>query len=284
MISSASKSHGGFTLVEMVVVLGLLALLTHLAIRELSHLQDGRKTQAADAQLENLQRAVYAGAPHAEATGFLADMGRLPQAVDAVHARGSITNATLAELWAPPSAARPYAVRPAALTNLVAGLTTELVDETVLVPTGWRGPYVRLPLGADELLDPWGNPVTTPDMAGQPRLAITNGTILAVSHYGPTATALHPRTVSLVPAGGATSRLILYPVSRGGAVYGEITYRWWGPAAGLITGAVQRVAFPGTVTFTGLTPGRRVVKDSLSGVTRLIDVQPGDNTLEWSLP
>ncbi|MFW5692834.1 MAG: hypothetical protein ACOCWL_01325, partial [Thermoguttaceae bacterium] len=31
-------------------------------------------------------------------------------------------------------------------------------DDEVVVPCGWRGPYLRLPVGADEALDGWGRP------------------------------------------------------------------------------------------------------------------------------
>ena len=138
------KKHG-FTLVELVVVLAVIAILTHLAVRELSHLRDAKLTKAADAQLETIRTSVFtpSGKRHIaqvadeEATGFLADMGRLPRLVD---------DMTLGELWTMPTNALPYAVRPATAENLVPGLSS-LANTSVYVPTGWRGPYLRLPIG-----------------------------------------------------------------------------------------------------------------------------------------
>ena len=52
------KKHG-FTLVELVVVLAVIAILTHLAVRELSHLRDAKLTKAADAPLETIRTSVF---------------------------------------------------------------------------------------------------------------------------------------------------------------------------------------------------------------------------------
>ena len=104
------KKHG-FTLVELVVVLAVIAVLTHLAVRELSHLRDAKLSKAADNQLEEIRASVYSRIPGEEATGFLADMGRLPRPADDVRtdrsSRTTVTNSTLSELWLMPSDAKP---------------------------------------------------------------------------------------------------------------------------------------------------------------------------------
>jgi hypothetical protein len=64
--------------------------------------------------------------------GFVADVGRLP--VD------------LSELWQKPADLPAFGFFPAE------------DDPDVSLPYGWRGPYLRLPAGAQELLDGWGNP------------------------------------------------------------------------------------------------------------------------------
>jgi len=279
------KKHG-FTLVELVVVLAVIAVLTHLAVRELSHLRDAKLSKAADNQLEEIRASVYSRIPGEEATGFLADMGRLPRPADDVRtdrsSRTTVTNSTLSELWLMPSDAKPYAVRQATAENLVPGLSADLVQPTVYVPTGWRGPYLRLPFGKTRLLDPWGNPVEAEDEAGLPRLTITNGFITAVAHYGPRAQA-NPhapangaRSISLAPDGGETSRLILTTTSTSGKVY------WYGPASGFITGAVTNISAGQSVEFDGLTPGRRVLY--FNNAMRVIDVKPGDNLITLDLP
>ena len=280
------KKHG-FTLVELVVVLAVIAVLTHLAVRELSHLRDAKLSKSADKQLEEIRASVYSRIPGEEATGFLADMGRLPRPADDVRtdrsSRTTVTNSTLSELWLMPSDAKPYAVRQATAENLVPGLSADLVQPTVYVPTGWRGPYLRLPFGKTRLLDPWGNPVEAEDEAGLPRLTITNGFITAVAHYGPRAQA-NPhapangaRSISLAPDGGAASRLIVSTTSAS-----DISVAWYGPASGLITGATHVVSAGAPHTFEGLTPGTRILH--YNGAAHTIDVKPGDNLISLDLP
>ena len=265
------SARRGFTLVEMSIVLLVLALVAHLAVGVLSRVRDQKLVRAADEQLESLRAGVWSrDMATGEATGFLADMGRMPHAADG----------TLGELWSMPAAARPFAVLAATSANLAVpdGEKASLADPDVYVPTGWRGPYVRLPFGRTSLLDPWGNPVEVEDSAGLCRLWVTNGAAVAVSHYGPKAEARGIHTLSLVPDGGATSRVVVTSELLGDDDYaGSITYKWYGPADGLVTGAVATVTYPAAAVFEGLTPGTRILKDSVSGVARRIEVRPGDN-------
>ena len=266
-----------FTLIELVVVLAVIAVLTHLAVRELSHLRDAKLTKAADAQLETIRASVYPPSERRhscritdeEASGFLADMGRLPRLVD---------DMTLGELWQMPTNALPYAVRPATAENLVPGLSA-LANASVYVPTGWRGPYLRLPFGKSRLMDPWGNPIEREDAAGLPRLTVSNGFVVAVSHYGPQAQADGIRTLSILPDpnSGATSRLIVSTTSAS-----DTTVTWYGPASGLVTGATHTVSAAAPYTFEGLTPGSRILH--YNGAAHTIDVKPGDNLISIDLP
>ena len=278
------KRHG-FTLVELVVVLAVIAILTHLAVRELSHLRDDRLSKAADRQLEEIRASVYSRSPGEEVTGFLADMGRLPRLADDVRTdrfgRSTVTNSTLGELWLMPAGAKPYAVLQAKAENLVPGLAS-LANDSVYVPTGWRGPYLHIPFGKTRLFDPWGNPIEAKDEAGLARLTTSNGFVTAVSHFGPraqmnpNAPANGAHSISLVPEGGETSRIIVTTTSSGGDVC------WYGPASGLITGAVKSVSASQPATFEGLTPGRRIL--FFNNAVRVIDVKPGDNLISLDLP
>lgn len=269
----------GFTLVELVVVLAVIAVLTHLAVRELSHLRDGKLAKVADRQLEEIRASVYSRNVGEEATGFLANMGRLPRLADDVRTdafgHAVITNSTLSELWLMPPNAKPYAVRQATAENLVPGLAS-LANDAVYVPTGWRGPYLRLPFGKTRLFDPWGNPIEAEDEAGLQRLTATNGFVTAVSHFGPKAQASGERRISLIPERGETNRLIVTTSSASGEV------RWYGPADGLITGAVESVSATKPAVFNGLTPGRRIL--FFNNAVRVIDVKPGDNLISLDQP
>lgn len=270
----------GFTLIEMVVVLLVLAIVTHLALRELSRLRDHDLGEAADRQLESLRDCIFAYDREGMPNGFLADMGRLVCVTGEVGA--------LSELWRLPAGAKPYAVRPAAGANVVANLrgNSSFTNASVRVPTGWRGPYLRLPLGKTELLDPWGNPIALRDSAGFARVFTNESRAVAVAHYGPTALARERRMLSLVPSGGATSTLVVNLLSAGGNTPGGTggMVAWYGPADGMVTGAVAAVSCPGQVCFEGLTPGVRVLRETLTGSVRCVVVRPGGNVVDVKLP
>lgn len=151
----------GFTLLELVVVLAILAIVTTLAMRSLDHVDDQQRAEANRRGFEALRDAVL-GFPeerHADGSrsisGFVADMGRLPRALEI---QG---NLTLAELWM--RAGASYDVRPATLDH---GVPAAFVDAQVLVPGGWRGPYLHLPMATEHWRDGWGNPMITRLAAG----------------------------------------------------------------------------------------------------------------------
>lgn len=161
-MKSRSPKHrrSGFTLLELLVVLVILAAVTTLAFRSLEEVQDQRRYESSRALLEDLEKAVLGDE---ETAGFVADLGRLPQTV----LQGS--ELTLAELWQQ-GTLPGYDVR------------SHATDPEVLLPTGWRGPYLTLPLYATNVFDGWGNPMRSlpdaspanPASTGYPRLRDDN--------------------------------------------------------------------------------------------------------------
>lgn len=158
-------NRSGFTLIELAVVLLILAILTQLAVRELSQVRDGRLAVLADQQLADLSAAVYDKRPGESPTGFLADTGRLPRALPADPDDAS-SPLSLRELWERPADLPAFDLRPASTDNLATDVAASLADSDVIVPCGWRGPYLKLALRHERLLDPWGNRMETPDDAG----------------------------------------------------------------------------------------------------------------------
>lgn len=134
------------TLLELLIVVAILAVLTSVAVTSTDVLLGQGRCDATRRNLTSVEEAVLGPADARQAdgtlsvTGFVADVGRLPVCANAIDTRYG-----LAELWAQPSTLAAFDIRsPAA-------------DTEVKVPCGWRGPYLRLPLGHDYLLDGWGN-------------------------------------------------------------------------------------------------------------------------------
>lgn len=257
-----------FTLLELVVVLLVIAVTTHLAVREVSRIRDEKLVSAADRQLDDIRDAALA---------FLADTGRPV----------SVTNGTLSELWVRPADMPEYRVRPAVESNLVHGADSSIAAPSVYVPAGWRGPYIRLPSGRTRLRDPWGNAVELLDDARLPRISLTNGVSAAsVSHYGPHSRVSDRRTRGILPPGHPSCSLTVWATGVG--LSGNVRLAWYGPASGMITGCVRTVSANVQHRFEGLTPGRRIVTAARAGssvpVVRLVEILPGDNLLEIEIP
>ena len=151
-----NSNKNGFTLLELVVVLAILAVVTTLALRSLDHVLDGKREETNRLAIEELRDAVL-GSPDDRAadgtrmvSGFVADMGRLPLAVE-IHG-----DLTLAELWMDPG--NRFDIRPAIPEH---GVPAGFADPQVLVSGGWRGPYLHLPMGSSQWRDGWGNPMVT---------------------------------------------------------------------------------------------------------------------------
>ena len=255
----------GFTLIELMLVLFVLALTAHLAVRELSSMRAARLRDAADRQLPDIATAVYGGTRDGP-SGFLSDMGRLPAAT-----RDDAGRLTLSELFERPEGVGEYRARPASEENLAHGAPREIADASLYIPCGWGGPYIRLPAGATRLADPWGNPFETPDQAGLARLigvdgdaVATNGQVIAaVRHFGsdglddaeraPFNPEMRDATIAFAEP---TARLLLTfePES-------VTNLFWYAPLGDKVTGGARAVdAGESQVLLEGLTPGVRFIK------------------------
>lgn len=151
-----------FTLLELLVVLAILAIVTALAVRSLDGVQDQHRYEANRTGFDQLKAAIVGSDDDRGSdgtrtvSGFVADLGRLPRTVtQSIDDEPMLTLAELLERGPIPE----FAIRRATGIE-IADSADE--DPQVLVATGWRGPYLRLPLGAKTLLDGWGNPYVSP--------------------------------------------------------------------------------------------------------------------------
>ena len=129
----------GFTLVELVMVLIILAILATAALNMVEVEVDQTRFESTQNTLSNIQSAVM-GPVDARASdgsrivsGFVADVGRPIRSLE--------------ELYLAPN----VLIVPGYTTTSPAG------DPDLVVHGGWNGPYLTLPVGAAEPVDGWGN-------------------------------------------------------------------------------------------------------------------------------
>jgi prepilin-type N-terminal cleavage/methylation domain-containing protein len=175
-------TRSGLTLVELLVVLLILVILTTIAVQSTDNLILQSRYDATQQSLQNIQNAIV-GSTNQRApgggliiTGFVADMGRLPQPVDT-------TSDPLRELWdttvIPSTSLFSLQLVPLNLwylPNTPMNATSNTVQATVQLQYGWRGPYIQPPLASKltstngqaqiQLLDGWGNPFDALTLSG----------------------------------------------------------------------------------------------------------------------
>ena len=139
--------RAGFTLVEMLVVLLILALLTVAAVQSLSPVADQARYDATSRTLDQVYFAVNGekGLRQSDGTpiitGFISDVGRVPN-------RGASDATMLEELWTDISFTFKFRRGP----------TTPVDCSGIRLACGWRGPYLRVPSTTAGLVDGWMQP------------------------------------------------------------------------------------------------------------------------------
>lgn len=120
------------TLLELVVVLGILAVLSTVAVRSLEPIADQARYELTQSVLRDVRLATVG--TNAYESSFLGDTGALPSDVE--------------ELLV-----RPVALIAHALQSFDSDRDT--VDDVAL-SSGWNGPYLNLGVGQSDVLDGWG--------------------------------------------------------------------------------------------------------------------------------
>ncbi len=144
------RVRSALTLLELVVVLGILAVLSTVAVRSLEPIADQARYELTQTVLKDLRLAImgesqrFSGNDGAVYSNFITDTGVLPADVNALF------------------------IRPNGLSSQAVQLFDSDRDSVndVTLASGWNGPYLHLGPGLNEVVDGWGREPALIDTAG----------------------------------------------------------------------------------------------------------------------
>jgi prepilin-type N-terminal cleavage/methylation domain-containing protein len=180
-----NRKQTGFTLIELMVVLAILAATATIALRTASSLQNQGRYQQTTRELNNIQSAIggpsSSGVPNGNSlvSGFVADLGRLPNAYvssnDPGDANGYLDplNELLSQNSSMPT---PQ-------------FYSSNTDNSVNIWVGWQGPYVQVGAGPSYIRDGWGYSLHCYDASGNQitaklNTAVPNTPIAQIASWG----------------------------------------------------------------------------------------------------
>ena len=154
-ISRKSPQRSALTLLELMVVLVILAIVATVALQSLGPRVETERLSAASRLVEEIKGAVIGPVQKYQIdntpliSGFVSDVGRYPLAQS--NSVEEESPAILAELWDVETylaSQFPFQFRE--------GPDQPIDYSNIRLPCGWRGPYLQLPIGQDNIVDPWG--------------------------------------------------------------------------------------------------------------------------------
>lgn len=253
--------RAGLTLVELVVVLVILVLVAGTALTATEGFVGEARYESTRAELRNIEKSLL-GSFDASSSGeeaaiaFVADMGRPPVA------RGAVPEARLSELW----------IRPVSVTAFA--IQSPAGDLEVRLPGGWRGPYVRVPLGLGEtaLRDGWGREY---DLLAADGSVAMEGTPIGILRsrgadrelggidYDADLTLVLSRTAPLPIVGPRHTGAVPVRVTNTGAAGAFVVARIYGPVDGKIITLDEQSGSTGAdvpLLFKDIPVGPRVIR------------------------
>jgi prepilin-type N-terminal cleavage/methylation domain-containing protein len=161
------------TLLELLVVVAILAVLASIAVRVTGDVESETRIKASQESLAGIKSAILGevnssgGFGGSQTMGFVSDIGRVPRARTVVGADFSYL--ALTELYSLSNPGlRSYQVWTNTASNLVidgdvapAGTSTHLTDSNLRIPSGWRGPYLRLKSVQEGIRDGWSKEIVS---------------------------------------------------------------------------------------------------------------------------
>lgn len=152
----ADAARRGFSLLEMLIVLSILAALTLIAVQSLEPVEQQARQHATRQTLENVKKAILSVNQTGGQTvvgGFAADMGHLPDTTSAQTFVNDLIH-----------------------NSPALGLTRSLFGSVPGHTCGWRGAYLQTATSTTQLLDAWNRPLSVGfcDYSGTPILTLSN--------------------------------------------------------------------------------------------------------------
>jgi prepilin-type N-terminal cleavage/methylation domain-containing protein len=189
VLRSDVAARGGFSLLEMLIVLSILAALTLIAVQSLEPVEQQAKQHATRQTLENVKKAILSvnqSGGQSVVAGFAADMGHLPDVTSAQTFANDLLH-----------------------NSPALGLTRSLFGSVAGQPFGWRGAYLQTATTTSQLLDAWNRPLSLGffDYSGTPIVTLSNASdriVIAspgspVENNGPITTTLTYGSLTALP-------------------------------------------------------------------------------------
>lgn len=159
-------SQTGFTLLELIVVIGLLGLVTSLATDFMINETNSQRAQTTKQRLEQIRYAILGDSSRSlngqpTISGFIADTGRLPAST--ANLLSNIDYCTNPEFTTEATCVSTATWEEATCSNIsyTDQSSCEANSETwILADSNWNGPYITANNGSD-FIDGWANPITT---------------------------------------------------------------------------------------------------------------------------
>lgn len=215
----------GFSLLEVVVAVAVLATIAALTVPVLASLNRSDNERATQQQVERVYRAIF-GEPARGEFGYVGDMGRLPTSLTELVDQGS---------------------------QLAFHTSDGATEHVGRIGTGWRGPYLRDLFSTTDLLaDAWGQPLT-----------FTNGQVVSAGPDGAISTT-GDNIVFPVSAPPTTGNLFVSVLANRIPNPLGATAKLYSTVNGELTAGTTKKHLLGDATFDGLffenlTPGLYVL-------------------------
>jgi len=145
----------GFTLIEMLVVISILAVLTMIAVQSLGPVEERSRHEATERTLERVRDAIVTTNDSAVA-GFIADTGRVPTSVADLSGLVSPTTGMVVQPGDLPAFGAMHVQAGPDWNGSSWAVTPGTSGSYFTLNHGWHGPYLTTSAASGDVVDGWG--------------------------------------------------------------------------------------------------------------------------------